>query len=170
MWPCGPAAAKLDRCMRGHPFDERNTYWRPDGNRACKECRRTRSRECERRKREALRNGTWVRGGYLTDSDLYREAALARFREGYVEDLNSGCWIWTRTLTPDGYGKFNYMRKTVIAHRAAYYLLVGEVPQGLDLDHLCRVRRCVNPAHLEPVTPEENRRRGQAFAAQQPAS
>lgn len=72
------------------------------------------------------------------------------------------CWVWIASLDRHGYGQLNAggesggIRR---AHRVAYELLVGPIPDGLDLDHLCRVRRCVNPAHLEPVTNAENKRR-----------
>lgn len=72
------------------------------------------------------------------------------------------CWPWTGGTTgKKDYGRF-YVRAglAVVAHRFAYELLVGPIPPGLQLDHLCRVHRCVNPAHLEPVTNAENQRRG----------
>lgn len=65
------------------------------------------------------------------------------------------CWYWIGARDRNGYGVFGQLK----AHRYAYTLLVGEIPQGLGLDHLCRVRRCVNPKHLEPVTQAENNRR-----------
>lgn len=76
------------------------------------------------------------------------------------------CWLWTAGLDSKGYGQFrvNTERK-VVAHRFAYELLVGPVPEGLQLDHLCRVRRCVNPAHLEPVTSRVNTLRGEGPTA-----
>lgn len=67
---------------------------------------------------------------------------------------DNACWLWT-AFTQKGYGRF----EGVVAHRVAYELLVGPIPDGLQLDHLCRVRQCVNPAHLEPVTNAENARR-----------
>lgn len=70
------------------------------------------------------------------------------------------CWIWTGSPINSGYGNFYSERRTfVLAHRFAYELLVGPVPEGLTIDHLCRVPLCVNPAHLEPVTQAENNRR-----------
>lgn len=69
------------------------------------------------------------------------------------------CWEWTGCVTSNGYGQFRD-GKVVLAHRWAYEHLVGPVPEGLELDHLCRVRHCVNPDHLEPVTRAENIRRG----------
>lgn len=74
------------------------------------------------------------------------------------------CWVWTGCRHPLGYGQFSLPRdggpfKHVAAHRFAYELLIGPVPDGLELDHLCRHPPCVNPAHNEPVTHEENMRR-----------
>jgi hypothetical protein len=71
-----------------------------------------------------------------------------------------GCWTWTAAMKPEGYGKFYVDGALRQAHRVAYELLVGPIPGGLFLDHLCRNPRCVNVDHLEPVTPGENVRRG----------
>ena len=71
------------------------------------------------------------------------------------------CWLWTGAIT-GGYGSFWIGTGTVRAHRFSYEHLVGPIPDGLVLDHLCRVTKCVNPAHLEPVTTAENVRRGDA--------
>ena len=76
----------------------------------------------------------------------------------YRPDLGP-CWIWTASIAK-GYGRSCANGKSRGAHIVAYEMLVGPVPDGLELDHLCRVRRCVNPAHLEPVTKAENVRRG----------
>lgn len=72
------------------------------------------------------------------------------------------CWLWTGRLYPNGYGQFHVRRKVVYAHIASYEIHVGTVPAGLELDHTCRNRACVNPEHLEPVTHEVNVRRGNA--------
>lgn len=77
-------------------------------------------------------------------------------------DTNGGCWLWTRNLSHNGYGQLKSPGRTAQAHRLAYEEFVGAIPPGLQLDHLCRVRCCCNPAHLEPVTREENIARGHA--------
>jgi hypothetical protein len=75
-------------------------------------------------------------------------------------DRTDGCWYWRGHIIPLGYGQFGIgNRKLVRAHRYAYEQLIGPIPDGLELDHLCGVRHCVNPSHLEPVTHAENMRR-----------
>lgn len=83
-----------------------------------------------------------------------------------IEIDDQGCWIWQGTCDYDGYGKIAYgqrvngrpgMERT---HRVAYELLAVPVPDGLTIDHLCRVRACCNPDHLEAVTLRENLSRG----------
>lgn len=78
-------------------------------------------------------------------------------------------WTWTAPLNHAGYGTIGIGSKPNrvprLAHRVAYEALIGPIPHGLQIDHLCRVRCCVNPAHLEPVTPQENTRRGDAGIA-----
>ncbi|MDX3520753.1 HNH endonuclease signature motif containing protein [Streptomyces scabiei] len=80
-------------------------------------------------------------------------------------DRTDGCWLWEASKTGTGYGRFSLNGQMVLAHRFAYELQRGEIPAGLHVDHLCRVRHCVNPAHLEPVTCRENLMRGDTPAA-----
>lgn len=80
-------------------------------------------------------------------------------------DATGDCWLWTRSITNRGYGQFSFGGRPPkggpqLAHVMAYRLLIGEVPLGKELDHRCRVKRCVNPGHLEPVTRKVNTQRG----------
>ena len=76
-----------------------------------------------------------------------------------VRIADSGCWEWTASRFHTGYGQYKGALSAA-AHREAYLTLVGPVPEPLVMDHLCRVRHCVNPAHLEPVTQQVNILRG----------
>ena len=75
-------------------------------------------------------------------------------------ELSAGCWEWLAGKNQYGYGRFSYGGKDWLAHRYAYTILVGPIPDGLQLDHLCRNRGCVRPHHLEAVEPVMNSRRG----------
>ncbi len=68
----------------------------------------------------------------------------------------SGCWLWHGSIHAKGYGQYGAGGVNAKAHRIAFIALVGPIHDGLHLDHLCRQRCCVNPAHLEPVTPAED--------------
>ena len=96
----------------------------------------------------------------LSDADLARRHLLL----GSAIDEN-GCWVWQRHINA-GYA-FSHFRgfTTRLAHRVSYEVFVGPIPDGLQLDHLCRNPRCVNPQHLEPVTPRENTLRSSGFPA-----
>lgn len=90
---------------------------------------------------------------------------ISRFTEKYMIGPNE-CWLWTAHVTKAGYGIFSKSDRTpVYAHRWAYEHFVAPIPVGLQIDHLCRVRACVNPKHLEPVTSRENTRRGMLLEA-----
>ncbi len=79
----------------------------------------------------------------------------------------TGCWHWGgRWNSGNGYGKICWQGRHSMAHRVVYALLIGEIPEGLILDHLCRVRVCVNPEHLEPVSVQVNTLRGDAVLFQ----
>jgi len=82
-----------------------------------------------------------------------------------IPEPNTGCWLWDGALTGSGYGTITIDGRTIGAHRASFGAFRGEIPDGLQLDHICRVTSCVNPAHLEPVTNRENQVRGVGFVA-----
>lgn len=83
-------------------------------------------------------------------------------RDGdYIPVTESGCWLWLGAIAVHGYGKIS----TRYAHRVSYETYRGPIPPGLQIDHLCRVRCCINPDHLEAVTAKENKARGFGPAA-----
>lgn len=84
---------------------------------------------------------------------------MESFHAKHFVDQGSGCWLWTGATTEAGYGVF-WARPLRYAHVFAYEMFIGPIPEGLELDHKCRVRNCCNPRHLEPVTHAENTRRG----------
>jgi hypothetical protein len=104
---------------------------------------------------------------------VYRNRALKRLM-AKVEmvaappdaKLDTPCWLWKGGKTGGkygGYGSFSFLGKSDYAHRAAYRLIKGEIPKGLETDHLCRRRHCCNPDHLEPVTSARNKHRSPLF-------
>lgn len=95
------------------------------------------------------------------------EALPPRLRSKICVNSDTGCWEWTASRKPEGYGQCTVRRKLRYAHRYVYETLVGPIPEGYQLDHLCRIRHCVNPEHLEPVTPQVNTLRGESLLAEQ---
>lgn len=80
-------------------------------------------------------------------------------RQKIFPEPMTGCWLWGGSINSKGYGRWKDRVKFHMAHRFVYETIIGQIPDGLQLDHLCRVRCCVNPSHLEPVTVTENVRR-----------
>lgn len=103
----------------------------------------------------------WLRTGAPETKRATVAERIARYTD---IDPSTGCWLWTGFVEPSGYGRMTYGGQQ-LAHRISYEHFVGPIPAGLQLDHLCRVRNCVNPEHLEPVTARENTLRGEAPAA-----
>ncbi len=94
---------------------------------------------------------------------------LMRLREQFeaqYEVAENGCWLWAGTVQNAGYGQMSVFGGIAPAHRVSYELYVGAIAEGLVIDHLCRTRLCVNYAHLEAVTQQENILRGNGLAAQ----
>ncbi|MEH0542985.1 HNH endonuclease signature motif containing protein [Streptomyces sp. B21-105] len=106
--------------------------------------------------KKAKADGTFV--------PLIRHSRQAPFEKvmSRIDQQPGGCWLYTGALMADGYARVKDASTdhALLVHRVTYEALVGRVPVGLVLDHLCRVRHCVNPQHLEPVTDAENIRRG----------
>jgi len=80
----------------------------------------------------------------------------------FIDKQPDGHWIWTRRANSSGYGTLTVDGRSVMVHRLVYELLVGPIPERWTIDHLCRIRLCCNPEHLEPVTYDENVRRALA--------
>lgn len=101
----------------------------------------------------------------MADSKL-GVAPIVRLMERIKQDPLTGCWDWQgRPNYEGGYGRMSLHGKQYFAHRLSYELHVGSIPDGMEIDHLCRNRMCVNPSHLEVVTGRVNTYRGQGPTA-----
>ncbi len=89
-----------------------------------------------------------------------------RFWDKVSPEPNSGCWLWAGAVNHGGYGKTFDKKRHLRAHRFAYERIIGAIADGLQLDHLCRTPSCVNPAHLEAVTPRVNTLRSSGLTAE----
>lgn len=91
-----------------------------------------------------------------------------RMRNKVAVDADSGCWLWIGSRNSRGYGLTSTRGVLALTHRRSYELLVAPIPDGLTIDHLCLVKRCLNPEHLEPVPRAENIRRAADLIQQTP--
>ncbi len=103
--------------------------------------------------------GSFCRGASTSEVDA---AHTDKFMARVMPEPNSGCWIWTGRIHDHGYGMFSnpVVSQDYRAHRWSYLRFKGDIPKGTEIDHVCRVRCCVNPDHLEAVTRSVNVRRG----------
>jgi hypothetical protein len=95
---------------------------------------------------------------------------LERFEAKFIPEPNSGCWLWTSAVNSGGYGTFSIRHsKSVMAHRFAYEIYKSEIPHGLEVDHRCFNRQCVNPDHLDAVSRKINVHRALYHRVVEPA-
>lgn len=102
--------------------------------------------------------------------ELFKKSPFSlreRIEQKIIPEPMSGCWLWMGSIGSHGYAQVRVKEGTTVVHRILYIEKYGAIPEGLELDHLCRLRCCVNPEHLEPVTRRENIRRGVAPSAKQ---
>jgi hypothetical protein len=108
---------------------------------------------CDVHRHRMRRHGSYHVNKRPELTQTYEERLLAKAVK------TDGCWLWVGSIDRGGYGHFRHEGRLTKAHRVAYLTWVGPIPDGLELDHLCNIRHCINPAHLEAVTHKENMRR-----------
>ena len=100
-------------------------------------------------------------GAGQAEGSMTQSRQQDEFSARFIPEPNSGCWLWMGSTDRHGYGRLNHVR----AHRISYRAFKGKIPAGMVLDHLCRVKCCVNPDHLEPVPNKTKILRGVSFSA-----
>ena len=109
---------------------------------------------------KALCNAHYIRSRRYGDPLGSGRKTIKERVRAKVAVCGNGCWVWTGAMfATTGYGAIRVDGRTTVAHRVSYEAYVEPIPDGLHIDHLCRNRRCVNPAHLEPVTQAINNQR-----------
>lgn len=158
--------AVKEACSKGHSMTAENTRLRRGVEPVCRKCSAEYTRRARARRKERERRGEALPS---RPHQTTRERLLSQTRI-----LPSGCWEWTGFVNKQGYGRTYFEGdRSVPAQQAVYRLLLGPIPEGKVLDHYCHTldrtcpggdschhRRCVNPAHMDPVTFEENSSRG----------
>ena len=147
-----PNATALTHCVNGHDLAEVGVYVvtsKKNGrSERCKRCHL----DAYERSRKKLR----AERGHREEL-LPRE--VVRFLSK-IRPVESGCWEWGGASKGNGYGVIQVAGRTRLAHRVSYRFHYGDLPEDMDVDHLCRNPICINPEHLEPVTHAENLARG----------
>jgi hypothetical protein len=142
-----------------------DTDLRRNPYRICENCGKTYTRRIDR---DGIERPHKFRQRRYCSQSCGRAAQVGHFKGAeppWIVDEETGCWIWQRHTDKLGYGYLRRDGRRQGAYRWLYEQLVGPVPDGLVLDHLCERPSCVNPAHLEPVTRKENLRRSTKFRA-----
>lgn len=100
----------------------------------------------------------------MTGSTMpFSDDDLKRWERSFYK--TEGCWNWIAVIGSNGYGRFWFNKRLWLAHRVAFLLAGKEIPKGFVMDHICRNRRCVNPAHLRTLTSKENTLIGEGITA-----
>lgn len=96
--------------------------------------------------------------------DLQDRDSVIKYISERIKINENGCWEWQKSITRQGYGNFRKGGRIHLSHRVAFEIYVGRIPDGLQIDHLCRNRSCCNPDHLEAVTQRQFILRGESWA------
>jgi hypothetical protein len=162
----GPPAVNAGKthCKRGHQLSGENLRLKRSRHGVERVCRTCHRKDCLDRVRAKI----FAAHPQAPDSSLVQEMGLPIDVWKRIAVDSGGCWVWTGGCNRAGYGRTTHgdgrTRYTPV-HRLVYKTVKGQIPDGLELDHLCRNPPCCNPDHLEPVTHRENILRGRTFGA-----